>query len=104
MPKMTMNVNVPVEHRKEGDVIVAFCPLLDIASQGCTEQEANSNLVEAIGLFLVTSIEMGTFSQVIKDCGFRTNNLNQQATDNDGEHLNVVLPFIAERELAGCHA
>jgi predicted RNase H-like HicB family nuclease len=37
---------------QESDGFVAFCPELDIASQGDTVEEARSNLAEAIELFL----------------------------------------------------
>lgn len=37
---------------KEGDVYVALCPELDIASQGSTVEEAKANLKEAVELFL----------------------------------------------------
>jgi predicted RNase H-like HicB family nuclease len=37
---------------KEGDVYVALCPELDIASQGATVEEAKANLTEAVELFL----------------------------------------------------
>lgn len=37
---------------KEGDLFVALCPELDIASQGGTVEEATANLKEAVELFL----------------------------------------------------
>ena len=37
---------------KEGDGYVAFCPELDVASQGATVEEATANLKEAVELFL----------------------------------------------------
>jgi predicted RNase H-like HicB family nuclease len=37
---------------KEDDTYVAFCPELDIASQGITIEEAKANLKEAVELFL----------------------------------------------------
>ena len=37
---------------KEGDLYVALCPELDVASQGATVEEAISNLKEAVELFL----------------------------------------------------
>lgn len=37
---------------KEGDMYVALCPELDVASQGRTVEEAVSNLKEAVELFL----------------------------------------------------
>ena len=40
---------------REGDGYVAFCPELDIASQGDTVEEARANLVEALTLFFETA-------------------------------------------------
>jgi predicted RNase H-like HicB family nuclease len=40
---------------REGDVYVALCPELDMASQGGTIEEATANLREAVALFLGTA-------------------------------------------------
>lgn len=40
---------------REGHMYVALCPELDIASQGSTPEEAQSNLTEAVELFLETA-------------------------------------------------
>jgi predicted RNase H-like HicB family nuclease len=40
---------------KEGDLYVALCPELDVASQGTTIEGATSNLKEAVELFLETA-------------------------------------------------
>jgi predicted RNase H-like HicB family nuclease len=40
---------------REGDGYVAFCPELDIASQGSTIEEARANLQEALALFMETA-------------------------------------------------
>jgi predicted RNase H-like HicB family nuclease len=37
---------------REGDLFVALCPELDVASQGVTVEEATANLKEAVELFL----------------------------------------------------
>jgi len=37
---------------RDGNVYVALCPELDIASQGVTVEEATANLKEAVELFL----------------------------------------------------
>ena len=37
---------------KEGDLYVALCPELDVASQGTTVEDAAANLKEAVELFL----------------------------------------------------
>jgi predicted RNase H-like HicB family nuclease len=48
MPKRTFTAAI---HR-EGDLYVALCPELDVASQGRTVEEARANLREAVELFL----------------------------------------------------
>ena len=40
---------------REGDMYVALCPELDVASQGSTVEEATANLKEAVELFLETA-------------------------------------------------
>lgn len=40
---------------REGDLCVALCPELDIASQGKTVEDATANLKEAVELFLETA-------------------------------------------------
>ncbi len=37
---------------KEGNMYVALCPELNVASQGATVEEATANLKEAVELFL----------------------------------------------------
>ena len=37
---------------RDGDLFVALCPELDIASQGATSEEAAANLQEAVEFFL----------------------------------------------------
>lgn len=48
MPKNTYTAIL----EKEGDMYVALCPELDVASQGATVEEATANLKEAVELFL----------------------------------------------------
>ena len=38
---------------KEGDLYVALCPELDVASQGATIEGATTNLKEAVELFQI---------------------------------------------------
>lgn len=40
---------------REGNGYVAICPELDVVSQGDTVEEAQANLLEAVGLFLETA-------------------------------------------------
>lgn len=50
---MKRSFTAVIEH--EGDGYVALCPELDIASQGSPIEEARTNLVEAVELFLETA-------------------------------------------------
>ncbi len=45
-----MKLTVIIE--RDGDGYVSLCPELDIASQGCSIEEARDNLREALELFL----------------------------------------------------
>ena len=50
---MKMHMTALIE--REDDMYVAFCPELDVASQGSTVEEARQNLTEAVELFLETA-------------------------------------------------
>jgi predicted RNase H-like HicB family nuclease len=44
---------------REGNMYVALCPELDVASQGASIEEARANLQVAIGLYLKTASSRG---------------------------------------------
>jgi predicted RNase H-like HicB family nuclease len=71
MPNIEMEFKLPIKYVAKKKHVVASCPVLDVASQGETEQKARVNLIEALTLFLTTCIEMGTLDDVLKQCGFR---------------------------------
>jgi predicted RNase H-like HicB family nuclease len=48
--KRTYRLTAVIEKEEHG--YAALCPEVDVASQGETIEEARSNLVEALGLFL----------------------------------------------------
>ena len=50
---MTRRLTALIE--REGDGFVAFCPELDIASQGDSIEQARNNLREALELFFETA-------------------------------------------------
>lgn len=50
-----MNRQLTAIIEKEDDGYVAFCPDVDVASQGKTVDEARSNLKEALELFFETA-------------------------------------------------
>ena len=71
-PKISvvMTARLPVDIKKKAKVYVSCCPILDIFSQGYTEEEAKSNLVEAVSLFFISCFERGTLDEALKECGF----------------------------------
>ena len=54
---MNSVVNYTAIIEKDEEMFTSFCPELDIASQGETPEEAESNLKEAIKLFLECASE-----------------------------------------------
>jgi predicted RNase H-like HicB family nuclease len=64
------NMSVPASVRRDGEWFHSSCPVLDVHSQGRTEDEALTNLVEALQLFVETCYEQGTLEQVLRAQGF----------------------------------
>jgi predicted RNase H-like HicB family nuclease len=56
--------------KKQGKWYIAYCPPLDLSTQGKTLEEAKKNLIEASQLFLVSCLERGTLDQALKELGF----------------------------------
>ena len=49
----------------------AYCPVLDVGSQGDTVAEAKKNIAEAALCFVDGCYEMGTLDKVLSECGFK---------------------------------
>jgi predicted RNase H-like HicB family nuclease len=56
--------------KKENGWYIAYCPPLDITTQGRTESQAKKNLAEASELFVVSCFERGTFEQALRELGW----------------------------------
>lgn len=106
--QMTFKMNVPIKITKRKKWFLASCPVLDIHSQGETEDKAKKNLGEALFVFFTTSLEMGTFEEVLKECGIKPVRTFPKKTARKPpkqESLDIVLPFIASRKNPQrCHA
>lgn len=89
------HVTVPVAVSREDDLFVSCCPPLDIYSQGGTEEEAMSNLAEAVHLFFETSMEMGTLQQILVESGFRPTKKRQAPQDE--KTIDVPLSLLVAR-------
>ncbi len=55
---------------REGDMVVAYCPELDVSSCGATVEEARANLQAALRLFLEEAGRMGTLKQILGEAGY----------------------------------
>ena len=116
MPKskeliVNFKMNFPAYVKKEGDVFVSVCPLIDVCSHGKTRKLALENLVEAVSLFLISCFERGTLESVLKDCGFkpvRRTDKTKKATKSlppKYSQIEVPLPFsVSTKGLAACPA
>lgn len=56
---------------KEGSSLVAHAPELDVSSCGNTEEEARTNIKDALRGFLETSQEMTTLEEIVEEAGYR---------------------------------
>ncbi len=104
MATMTINIRLPVTLFRENGVHVAQCPILDVASQGETEEEAMRNIHEAITLFIKTCFELGTLDEVLKECGFRPVHGTNHETEDIGNMIDIALPFSAVDNDRECRA
>jgi len=55
---------------REGDMVVAYCPELDVSSCGATAEQARAHLRTAIRLFLEEATRMGTLVDLLTEAGY----------------------------------
>jgi predicted RNase H-like HicB family nuclease len=60
----TKNIKYTVQIWKEGDQFVAHAMPLDVMSSGKTPEESRNALDEAVHLFLITAMDMGTLERI----------------------------------------
>lgn len=65
-----MQLSVPIEVFKEGDVYVALASHLNVSSFGDSIDDARESLKEAILAFLEECAEIGSLDQVLEESGF----------------------------------
>jgi len=90
--------------KQKGAWYIAYCPPLDVTTQGRTEDEARSNLVEACELFVVSCFERGTFEQALRELGWHVANgdigklAQLKSSPPDGAFIfSVPVPFVLEK-------
>ncbi|MGE0085298.1 MAG: type II toxin-antitoxin system HicB family antitoxin [Desulfococcaceae bacterium] len=94
-PVLGFELNLPITVFKEDDGFVSYCPLLDVSSQGDTQEEAKENLAEAVTGFMISCYEMGTLSNVLKECGFvPVSQGEMNFAEPDSDFIHIPLPFM----------
>ncbi len=66
-----IKAKVPLLVFEEGDKYIAYSPALDISSCGDTQEDARNKFGEAVDIFLSEIRRMGTFDEVMEECGWR---------------------------------
>jgi len=66
----TKDIEYTVQIWKEGNQYVAHAMPLDVGSSGRTPEEARKALDEAVHLFLVTAMDIGTLEEVLQEAGY----------------------------------
>ena len=60
---------------READMIVAYCPELDVSSCGYTFEEAHGNLQTAQRLLLEEAAKLGRLCQILSEVGYDTDQI-----------------------------
>lgn len=104
MVAVRISMHLPAIITKKGKWFVANCPILDVYSQGETEQKAKENLKEALSLFFISCYERGTLDSVLKSCGFKAEH-SLPAPTTESDYIDVPIPFIVDWDKQRrCHA
>lgn len=103
--QISFKVQLHFTTKKEDNWIIAYCPKLDVTSQGHTEKEAIQNLIEAVQLFIESCYKRGTLDEVLKDRGFKFFLGARESKAKKEDHfLEVPLSLIANHARAQNHA
>lgn len=101
---LQFSIELPYHIDREDDLYVSCCPILDVVSQGYSEEEAIKNLGEAVSLFIGTCFEMGTLDEVLKQCGFQPVTRLKRHSKKSWSTFNVAIPFSVPESKVCQHA
>ena len=68
--KVELGISVEYFILKEGDIFAAYCPALNLATQGDTYRDACKAVEEALQIFIDEVLEMGTLDGVLRENGW----------------------------------
>ncbi len=105
---LQFNANLPVKIVKRKKWVLASCPILDMHSQGETEEKARRNLSEALSLFFASCFERGTLDAVLKERGFKAVKSDSKTFRSPQvrpeDYINVPIPFLVNTTRKECRA
>ena len=86
--------------KKQGKWYIAYCPPLDLSTQGKTFEEAQRNLIEASQLFIISCLERGTLDQALKELGFtpRKGKVSEDPLPRGSFVFPVPIPLMHQRQ------
>lgn len=73
---------------------LASCTVLDVHSQGDTQEKARNNLIEALSLFFLSCFERGTLDAVLKECGFKPGFFSSKITKSSLDYPQLKKKYI----------
>lgn len=76
---------------REGEMVLAYCPELDVSSCGYTVEEARLNLQTALRLFVEEAAKMGTLKQILAEAGYNLGDVVMQSPTISVERRELVL-------------
>ena len=83
--KITASVRGATRKDEQTGVYVAFCPTLQIYSQGTDESRARAALESAVKLFLGTCLKHGNIDRALRERGF--SEVAEAATTNPKQQM-----------------
>ncbi|OGX28341.1 MAG: hypothetical protein A2705_00970 [Omnitrophica WOR_2 bacterium RIFCSPHIGHO2_01_FULL_52_10] len=68
---ISINVNIPVLHLKEGDAFICYSPAFDLAAHGDSFEDAEQSFAKTLKLFIEQVTKKGTWANVLEEYGWR---------------------------------
>ena len=75
---------------QEGDMIVAYCPELDVSRRRSTASEARANLHTALQLFIEKAAKMGTLKDILREAVYDIDDQDMKAPTIGVERQELV--------------
>ena len=99
--RASVNFKLPLRITKRKKWYLASCPIVDVHSQGETEEQAKRNLAEALSLFFTSCLERNTLDDVLKKCGLTVARslepIRKKRTVSQDNFIDVPIPLLVSR-------